>query len=84
VIDHEVATWAVRFAEHLVRRMLFMASTHVAESEFHAKCLKLLRKLREAGGQMARQELMRLMHCKAADFDQIVGTLVQQGDIQPV
>jgi hypothetical protein len=84
VIDQEVATWAVGFAQHLVRRMLFLASTHVAENEFHAECLKLLRKLREAGGQMARRELMRLMHCKAADFDQIIGTLVQQGDIQPV
>ncbi len=84
VIDEEVATWAVRFVEHMVRRMLFLASMHVAENEFHAECLKLLRKLREAGGQMPRRELMRLMHCKAADFDQIVGTLVQQGDIQPV
>jgi hypothetical protein len=84
LIDHEVATWAVRFVEHLVRRMLFLASTHVAENPFHAECLKLLRKLREAGGQMARRELMRLMHCKAADFDQIIGTLVQQGDIQLV
>jgi hypothetical protein len=33
---------------------------------------------------MARNKLMRLMHCKAADFDQIVGTLLQQGDIVPL
>ena len=33
---------------------------------------------------MARRKLMRAMRCKAADFDQIVGTLLQQGDIVPV
>jgi hypothetical protein len=83
-IDAEVAEWASQFTGHLVRRMLFLASQHVAENPFHAECLKLIRKLRESGGQMPRRHLMRLMHCKAADFDQIITTLVQQGDIVPV
>jgi len=69
---------------HQTRRMLFMAAMHVAENPFHAECLKLLRVLKESGGQMARRQLMRAMRCKAADFDQIVGTLMQQGDIVPV
>jgi hypothetical protein len=68
----------------MLRRMLFMARQHVAENPFHAECLKVLRLLREAGGQMPRRELMRLMHCKAADFDQIVGTLAQQEDVVAV
>ena len=83
-IDAEVAEWATRFTGHMLRRMLFMARQHVAENPFHAECLKVLRLLREAGGQMPRRELMRLMHCKAADFDQIVGTLVQQEDVVAV
>ena len=33
---------------------------------------------------MARRQLMRAMRCKAADFDQIVSTLIQQGDIVSV
>ena len=82
-IDAEVAQWASRFTGHLVCRMLFMATQHVADNPFHAECLKLLRKLREAGGQLPRRHLMRLMHAKAADFDQIVSTLMQQGDIVP-
>lgn len=80
-IDDEVATWAAEFTGHLIRQMLFMASQHVAENPFHAECLKLLRKLRECGGQMVRGDLIRLMHLKAADLDQIVSTLEQQGDI---
>ena len=83
-IDDEVATWAAEFAGHLIRQMLFMASQHVAENPFHAECLKLLRKLRECSGQMQRRDLMRAMHYKAPDFDQIVSTLIQQGDIVPV
>jgi hypothetical protein len=77
--------WATAFAMHQTRRQLFLAATYVAENPFHAECLKLLRRLREAPeNQMQRQHLLRAMRCKAADFDQIVGTLLQQGDIVSV
>ena len=33
---------------------------------------------------MARREMMRSMTLKASDFDQIVQTLMQQEDIEPV
>jgi len=66
---------------HQTRRMLFMAQGHVAANPFHAECLKLLTRLRDAGGRMGRRELMRAMHLKMADFDQIVSTLLTQGDI---
>ena len=83
IIGLPAVEWATAFAMHQTRRQLYLASTYVAENPFHAECLKLLRKLREAGGKMARRQLMRAMRCKAADFDQIVSTLVQQGDIVP-
>ena len=63
--------------------MLFMAQNHVAANPFHAECLKFLRKLTESGGRMGRNKLMRSMHLKMADFDQIVSTLLTQGDISP-
>jgi len=83
-IDVPAVQWAAAFVMHQVCRMLFMAAQHVAENPFHAECLKLLRTLGESGGQMARRQLMRAMRCKAADFDQIVSTLLQQGDLAPV
>lgn len=84
-IDVAAVRWASDFILHQTRRMLFMAQNHVADNPFHADCLKLLRKLREAEDQqMQRQHLLRAMHCKAADFDQLVATLIQQGDIVPV
>ena len=85
VIDLPSVEWATAFAMHQTRRQLFLAQTYVAENPFHAECLKLLRKLREADNQqMQRQHLLRVMRCKSADFDQVVGTLQQQGDIVPV
>jgi hypothetical protein len=81
-IDATAVEWASRFVMYQVRRMLFMASQYVAENPFHADCLKFLRLLRESpGGRLQRQKLLCNMHRKAADLDQIVSTLIQQGDI---
>ncbi|MCA8985825.1 MAG: bifunctional DNA primase/polymerase [Planctomycetaceae bacterium] len=83
-IDVLAAAWATQFATHQTRRMLFMAQSHVADNPFHAECLKLLKKLRDAGGRMGRNKLMRTMHLKMADFNQIISTLLSQGDINTV
>jgi hypothetical protein len=85
VVALPAVQWATAFAMHQTRRQLFLAASYVAENPFHAECLKLLRKLRESpNGTMARRELMRAMHAKVSDFDQIVATLLAQGDIEPV
>ena len=82
VIRLPAIEWATQFAMHQARRQLYLAAIHVAENPFHAACLKLMKKLRESSEQcLPRRELMRAMRCKAADFDQIVGTLIQQGDL---
>ncbi len=84
-IGIEAVRWASQFVMHQTRRMLFMAAGHVAENPFHAECLKLTRKLRDSPDrQMTRNNLMRAMRCKQADFDQILGTLMTQGDIIPM
>jgi hypothetical protein len=85
VINLAAIQWATEFAMHQTRRQLHLAATYVAENPFHAECLKLMRKLRDAPQQqMQRQQLLRLMRCKATDFDQIIGTLIQQGEIATV
>jgi hypothetical protein len=42
VVMPEAATWAGAFVEHQTRRMLFMAGEYVSESEFDARCKRLL------------------------------------------
>lgn len=85
VIGLPAVRWASEFAMHQTRRQLYLASIHVAENPFHAECLKLVKKLREhPEHQLQRQHLLKYMKCKASDFDQIVLTLLQQDEIEPV
>lgn len=81
VISLAAMEWATTFAMHQTRRQLYLATTYVAENPFHAECLKLLRRLQTRSEPVSRSDLLRYMRCKSLDFDQIVGTLIQQGEI---
>ena len=81
-IDAAAVRWATNFIQHQTRRMLFMAHSHVADNPFHASCLKLLRKLREAPDQMLpHSTLLRRMKLDAKLFQGLIDTLTQQGDV---
>ncbi len=81
-IGEDAARWAREFTLHQSRRMLYMAQVHVASNPFHAECLKLLGKLREApGGKLSHTYLLKRMRVDAKTFQGIVGTLEQAGDI---
>jgi hypothetical protein len=62
--------------------MLFMAHEHVSDNPFHAQCLKVVKRLRESPEEtLARKDMLRFMHCKAGELNDIVGTLIEQGRI---
>ncbi len=85
VITRQAAEWASAFIMHQTQRMLFMAYSHVAENPFHAGCLRLLEKLREApDGCLAHSILLKRMKMDARSFAEMVTTLEQQGDIKTV
>ncbi len=74
--------WARRFVVHQTKRALFMTQAHVADNPFHAECLKVLKKLRDAPGQeLSHSILMKRMKMEAKNFIALVATLEQQGDI---
>lgn len=82
-IDAAAVRWATEFILHQTRRMLFMAHNHVAENPFHAECLRLLRKLREAPDrQLSHSVLLKRMKIDAKTFQELINTLEQQGDVQ--
>jgi hypothetical protein len=84
-IDLAAVRWAGDFILHQTRRMLFMAHNHVAENPFHADCLKLVRKLREAPDQtLSHSVLLKRMKLEAKTFQELVMTLEQQGDVEAV
>ena len=77
--------WASRFVMHQTRRMLFMASQHVAENPFHAECLKVIAKLRGASGrQLSHQVLLKRMKIDAKGFRDLIETMLDRGDIVEV
>ncbi len=84
MVDLPAVQWATRFAMHQTRRQLYLAQIYVAENPFHAECLKFLRALKDNGGRMKRNALMRKLRCKMAEFDQLVETLIAQSEIEPV
>ncbi len=84
-IGKAAAEWARRFVIHQTRRMLFMASSHVADNPFHADCLKLMQKLRDAPGyELPHSVLLKRMKLDAKSFTGLIDTLSQQGDIEIV
>ena len=83
VIDISAVKWAQEFAIHQVRRQLFMAHSYVADSQFDADCLKLLRKLREAPSrQLSHSILLKRMKMKHKDFQELIDTLIQRSDVE--
>jgi hypothetical protein len=81
-IDVAAVRWATEVILHQTRRMLFMAHSHVAENEFDATCLKVLRKLREAPGQkLDHSVLLKRMKLYAETFQRIMETLIERGDV---
>ena len=84
-IDTDAARWSIDFAMRQTRRMLFMAQDHVAANPFHAECLKLMQKLRDAPNQtLPHSVLLKRMKTDSLSFLRMVETLVAQGDIMPV
>lgn len=84
-IGADAVRWASGFVLHQTRRMLFMATSHVADNPFHAECLKVMEKLRDAPGmELSHQVLLKRMKIKAKDFRDLIETLIQRGDLEAV
>jgi hypothetical protein len=85
VVGRDAVAWASAFVQHQTKRMLFMASQHVAEGEFDAECLKVIRKLRIApDGTLAHSTLLKRMKMESRRFQDLINTLVQRGDVQTI
>jgi len=83
-ITLDAVQWASELSLHQTRRQLYLASVYVAENPFLKECLKFMSKIAESKNRtVSRRDVMRTMKLKAAEFDQVVMTLVQQGEIEP-
>ncbi len=84
VISVEAVRWSWAVVEHLTKRMLFMAGTHVYAGEFDARCKKLVAILQEwsarqgAAAWMPAWQVMRRMRLSNHDLDAVRDALVGQ------
>ena len=80
MITAESIRWTTQFAMHQTRRMLFMAQGYVADSPFHAECLKVIEKLRNAPQQtLSHSVLLRRMKMDTQSFQRMMENLIDQG-----
>jgi len=82
-ITEQAVRWAIDFVNHQIRRQIYMAGLYAAENKFHADCLKLKEKLRQAPGRkMQHSDLLKNMRMDKDTFKKLVDTMCEQGDIQ--
>lgn len=82
-ISSDAAKWSVELMTHQLRRMLALVQLYVADNDFHASCLKLKQKLREAKGwTLPHSVLLKRMKIDTKSFQSIIDTLVSQDDLE--
>ena len=82
-ITDKAIQWASKLVMHQTRRMLFMASGHVARNDFDAMCKEMLRVLREWKNKhgdkpMPEWQLNRRLPWKPRDHEDVRTALVKQ------
>lgn len=86
-IDLDAASWAVELVMHQTRRMLFMAGSHVSETEFEGRCKRVIDALsawRALHGElwMPYRDLSRKFRWSRREHDEIRNALSDQERIE--
>jgi hypothetical protein len=82
VISKTAIEWACEFILHHTRRLLWFSRTCLADSPFEKDCQRILGILRRAGARMSRSQLLKRSKMKAREFDGVVRTLIETGQIE--
>jgi len=85
IVETDSARWAVQVTRHVVRQTIWRASLSLVDNPFHAECQKVLQKLQKApSGELSHSRLLKRMKMKAREFRELIQTLEQRRDIEPV
>jgi hypothetical protein len=82
LMDVDAVEWAWRFVDHMTRRMLYMASMFVTNSEFEAQSMSIVRKIREKSGRISHGMLLRNSHLDKDAFKRAIDTLAESGMVK--
>ena len=82
MITEKSVDWAFKFVEHLTKRMLFMADSYVYENVFDEKCQKVVRLMRQNGGDQKHSLLLKHTRESLDMFKRIIETLQSNGTLE--
>jgi hypothetical protein len=82
MITEKSVDWAFKFVEHLTKRMLFMADSYVYENVFDEKCRKVVRLIRQNGGDQKHSLLLKRTRESLDMFKRIIETLQSNGTLE--
>lgn len=83
VIDETAARWACDLSRYVTERMLYRANQWVADGLFDARQKKVLRLIRDAGGEIGHSELYnRTRSLTPRERQEVLENLVQTGQIE--
>ena len=86
-ITADAAEWACRFVEHQTRRMLFMASLYVCDTEFDQRCKRLVELLltwheRHGDAWMPFRDISRKLRWTRREHEEVREALIDQERIK--
>lgn len=81
VVDADAVTWATAFVSHVTRKLLFRAGQFCYTSNTDKLTKKFLKRLHDAGGEMAHSDIMKNLRLSRNEMREIVGTLLDSGQI---
>ena len=74
--------WAVQFAMHVVKWMLYEAQFHVAEGKFGKLMERTKSVISKRGGSIDRRDLFRTLHCDEATLKRLIKALLIAEEIE--
>jgi hypothetical protein len=85
VVDKNAAQWAYELVSYLIKRKIYIADRHVADSEFDRQQKEVLRYIESCGGQCTQNEFTRkFQRLEKRRRDDIIANLEDAGTIKEV
>lgn len=78
VINKSAAMWGGAIARHQMWRTLHRIGVFAASNDFHGLCLKFIRAINEAGGEMSQWQIRRKLKVSPLMFKQVSQALIEE------
>ena len=79
IVDIIAVDWAWKLVLHMTKRMLFMASIFVSETDFDSQSKRIIRRVKAKNGRISHGKLLRDAHLDKDTFKKIIETLRESG-----